>query len=262
MSSPKLHPLTRGPLHRWIVALALAFLLGAASGLRAEETVQLTPRPGVSETLLVIAVDRAPAALLLLPGGNGVLSGLRYNFLVRTRQDFATTGLGVGVLDAPTDHYGMDASYRASAEHGQDIAAAVALLAARTHAPVWLVGTSNGTISAVNGAVRLGPIRVAGVVLTSSVWSGGVSNVPLAEIAVPVLLVHNREDGCPSSPFTAAATALDSLAKAPAKELIAVSSHETRSRPCEGLAPHGYLGIEGEVVGKIAAWVKAHSAPR
>lgn len=242
--------------------IAGLLLVLAASGARAEDTISLTPRPGVSESLQVSVVDGAPAALLLFPGNNGVVSGLRNNFLLRARGRFVAAGFTVGALDAPSDHYGMDSSYRSSAEHGQDIATAVSYLADKAHAPVWLVGTSNGTISAANGAVRLGPPRVAGVVLTSTVWSGGMSYVPIGEIAIPVLLIHNRDDGCPASPFLSAQPALDNLHKTPAKELVVVSSQQVRDKPCEGLSPHGYYGIEDQVVGAIATWIKAHPPGR
>ncbi len=51
---------------------------------------------------------------------------------------------------------------------------------------------------------------------------------------------------------------LSRLAAAPAKELVPVSSTEAKSQPCEALAPHGYLGIETQVVGIMADWILAH----
>ena len=55
-----------------------------------------------------------------------------------------------------------------------------------------------------------------------------------------------------------AAPGLDRLTAAPAKALIAVSGGTLRSAPCDALSPHGYYGIEGQVVPPIAAWIKAH----
>lgn len=132
----------------------------------------------------------------------------------------------------------------------------------RAGLPVWLVGTSNGSISAANGAAAVGPPLVAGAILTSSVWSGGMSAVPLQTIKVPVLIVHNRNDHCPSANFAGAEQAMALLGAAPAKELMAVSSEAARSRPCEALAPHGYYGIENQVVPPIAQWIIAHVPAR
>jgi hypothetical protein len=71
--------------------------------------------------------------------------------------------------------------------------------------------------------MRLGPPRVAGVVLSSTVWAGSVAQVPLEQLRVPTLLVHNHDDGCRESPFDYAPLGLTRLTGAPAKELIAVS---------------------------------------
>jgi hypothetical protein len=75
---------------------------------------------------------------------------------------------------------------------------------------------------------------------------------------VPTLLVHNRNDGCGESPFDYAALGLNRLSAAHAKALIAVSGGKVRSGPCDALSPHGYFGIEDQVVPLIAAWIKAH----
>jgi len=245
---------------RVTAGLIAALLLGSAGAGQAEESTVLEPRTGVSETVLYTIVSGAPASVILLPGGGGVLSGVKNNFLLRVRGDFVRQGLSVAVPDAPSDHgSGMGAPFRASAEHATDIAAVIAFLKSKSPAPVWLVGTSRGTISAANGGARLGPSKVAGIVLTSSVWVGGISGVPLGDIAVPVLVVHNRDDGCQESPYTGAAPGFAQLAKAPAKELISVQGGRSQSKPCDAMSPHGYLGIEDQVVPPVIQWIKAHS---
>jgi hypothetical protein len=244
-------------------AAAALIVLALAAPARADETATLSPRPGV--TLSVEFTPAAPprASAVLLVGGNGVLAVTRGNFLMRVRGGFAARGLNIAVMDAPSDRRaGLDANFRASAEHAQDIAAAVAFLKGKADLPVWLIGTSNGSISAANGAVRLGPTQLVGVVLTSSVWSGGMSLVPYDRIAIPVLVVHNRNDGCPAVPFAGAEQAMTRLANAPAKEFLPVSGGIAKSQPCDAQAPHGYFGIEKEVVPPIVAWILAHGAPR
>jgi pimeloyl-ACP methyl ester carboxylesterase len=237
----------------------LALLLALPAAAQAEDSTVLQPRPGVTEEVLYTMVSGAPASVILLPGGGGVLAGVRNNFLLRVRGQVVQQGLSVAVPDAPSDHgSGMDARFRASAEHAQDLAAVIAFLRSKSPAPVWLVGTSRGTVSAANGAMRLGPTQVAGIVLTSTVWVGGISNVPLGEIAVPTLVVHNRDDGCAESPYTGAAPGLAQLTKAPAKELISVQGGRSQSRPCDAMSTHGYLGIEDEVVTPMVQWIKGH----
>jgi hypothetical protein len=249
----------------WTIVVTCAAVMPAALATRvaAEESLTLASRAGVTEAILVDPSEHPTASVLLLPGGTGVLKDLSDNFLLRVRGRFSAAGFNVAVLDAPSDHSsGMETYYRASAEHAQDIAAAIQFLKQKSSVPVWLIGTSRGTISAANAAVRLGAKDIAGIVLTSSVWSGGMSLVPIAEIAVPVLVVHNRDDGCRESPYLGVAAAMDALKAAPAKELIMVSGGNSNGRPCGGLSTHGYFGIEDQVVPPIVAWIKAKPLSR
>ncbi|HVH78727.1 MAG TPA: hypothetical protein VM782_05005 [Stellaceae bacterium] len=127
--------------------------------------------------------------------------------------------------------------------------------------PVWLIGTSQGSIAAANGAAHL-PGRVAGVVLTSSVAGRSASgetvfDSDLGATAVPALVVANQGDTCASAAPTYAPQILAALSRAPKKELITVESHQQQSDPCEAMSPHGYLGIEADVVQRIANWIRA-----
>ena len=248
---------------RWTFALLLLPLAAAA-----QDRIDLPTRPGVIQPIYVRTVPNPAATVLLFPGDLGVVAKLRFNFLLRAEPDFVALDLNVAVVDAPSDQSnGMSDDFRMSAAHSTDVAAAIAAMRQHAEVPVWLVGTSRGTISAASLAVRLGPPRiapgmapgVAGVVLTSTVWqSSAVSQIRLEDIRVPTLIVHNRNDGCIASPFGLAGFGLRRLSAAPAKELIAVSSSAQRSASCDAMSPHGYLAIEQQVVQLIAAWIKAH----
>lgn len=237
--------------------VVLFVVVGAAA--RAEDTIDLPTRPGVTQSIRFTGVAHPVASLILLPGGYGALRTVSNNFLVRVAPNFAALAFNVAVLDTPSDQPGgMPDGFRMGEAHATDIAAVVAFLRQRATVPVWLVGTSRGTVSAASVGVRLGPSRVAGVVLTSTVWAGSIGQVPLEQLRVPTLLVHNRDDGCRESPFDDAALGLNRLTGAPAKEAIAVSGGKQRSGPCEALSPHGYYGIEDQVVPLVAAWIKRH----
>ena len=130
----------------------------------------------------------------------------------------------------------------------------------RVNAPVWLIGTSQGSTGAANGAAHLTP-KVAGVVLTSSVTRIGradetVFDADPGTIAVPALVVSNSGDPCRVSPPGDGQRLLAALTRSPRKELILVQSSQFQSDPCEALSPHGYLGIEAMVVQRIADWIK------
>ena len=134
----------------------------------------------------------------------------------------------------------------------------------RANAPVWLVGTSMGSIAAANGAAHL-PGKVAGVALTSSVAGRNstanetVFDSDLAAIAVPALIVANQGDTCPSAGPGFAPQIAAALTRAPRKEIVTLQSNEIRSAPCEAMSPHGYLGIESQAVQRVSDWIRTVS---
>ena len=254
-----------------LAAGVLALFTIAFSGLPAEaqEQVRLATRPGVTQSFWVVEPAGPPAAsVVLLVGGSGVIGQLppglqRGNFLSRSRDLFAAQGFLVAIPDVPSDQPAGMTGFRGSTEHATDIAAVIAWLRKKSTAPVWLVGTSLGTISAANAAARLTAGGPDGLVLTSSIITpsrreGSVrASVDVSTIAIPTLFVHNREDACPICPFDRIAGLMDAFKRVPRKELLAVSGGDTpKSGPCEGLSRHGYIGIEREVVAGIGHWIK------
>jgi pimeloyl-ACP methyl ester carboxylesterase len=237
----------------------------------AEERVTIPTRPGVTQSFYLTKPEGSPAAsLILFTGGFGTLgkygpADLRHgNFLVRSRDLFVAQDFIVAVMDVPSDQSSLSDNFRFSSAHRRDIAAVIAYLRQRANVPVWLVGTSRGTLSAANGAT-LPSGGADGVVLTSSILRGGDKNpvstlfeAGLGNVTIPTLLVHNREDGCPACPFSYAADLLGRVTSAPRKDLISFAGGDPPiTEPCEALSRHGYLGIENKVVAAIGAWIKA-----
>jgi pimeloyl-ACP methyl ester carboxylesterase len=254
----------------WIAALALAALAWASPG-RAEELIKLPTRSGVEQPFYLTLPEGPPvASLMLFPGSEGKLSGYgpadinRGNFLVRTRNLFVARGFAVAVMDVPSDEGGgMSPGFRVGAAHRTDIAAVIAYLRQKMAVPVWLVGTSMGTLSAANGAT-LEAGGADGVVLTSSVVRTSkrvtttVFDTGPGRVKIPTLIVHNRDDACVVCPFSEAPGLLSRYTASPRKELIAVAGGSTTmSEPCEALSRHGYIGIEQQVVSVIGDWIKA-----
>ena len=262
-----------------LISLALA---GVASARAEEKVVQLPTRPGVTQAFLVTPSQGAPTqSLILFPGSPGTLfirdgSGqiqhnangtpalYGKNFLIRTRHLFAAAGFLVISVDVPSDHLGGVDPFRGSAEHAQDVAAVIAFARQQAPVPVWLVGTSMGTISAANAGARLKTGGPDGLVLTSSMTAPTRHSQPInvvvdvGAIALPTLFVHNKEDGCVAATFGGAAPLMEQFKRAPRKELIAVSGGSPpQGDPCEPMSRHGYIGIEDEVVGDIARWIKS-----
>ncbi len=254
-------------------ALALAALLPLPAAALDEEVRTIPARPGVTESFLLMRPAGPPvASVILFAGGDGSLalgpSGLgqlQGNFLVRTRGRWVREGFLVAILDRPSDRPRGLWNFRTGQEHAADVRHAIAAVRDLAPAPVWLIGTSMGTLSAANGAARIRDGGPDGIVLTSSVTvtsrmsSETVMHGGLEDIRVPVLVVHHKDDGCPSSPYLGAEAIMKALRRAPAKELLTFEGGSPPiSSPCEAKAAHGYLGIEPKVVSAIAAWIRAH----
>lgn len=250
--------------------LLVSFLaLAAATGMAADRLVKLPTRPGVTVSYWMMERPGATATLVLLPGGEG---GIAYkggmprsiNFLVRSRELFAAQGFNVAVLGRPSDHSDMDLAFRASPEHVEDLRIVSERLKSRYGQPVWLVGTSRGTVSAAAAAAALDPSIVAGIVLTSSITyvksELAVPNLPLAGIRVPMLVMHHKRDACRPCDPREAPQIIERAVNAPRKELMIVDGGSgAHGDPCEPMHWHGYIGMEGEAVKSIADWVRASS---
>ena len=73
---------------------------------------------------------------------------------------------------------------------------------------------------------------------------------------MPALVVANRGDSCGSAAPGFAPQILAALARSPRKEIIYFDSRQIQSDPCEAMSPHGYLGIEADVVQRISDWIR------
>ena len=263
--------MARIPLGLAFVASILAFPVEAAP-----EIMQLTTRPGVTVKILIRTPDSpSKGTLLLFPGGGGANHfserggkvRLGNNFLVRASDLFVERGFGVAIVDVPSDQAsGMSDQFRTSKEHTEDIQKLLGQLEPKLPKPIYLVGTSRGTLSAAHLAISFKEQRLGGVVLTSSIGAskgGGMSlfNLPLEEITLPVLFVHHREDGCWASRFNDALQLQKRITGSPRSQFIEVLGGDpARSGPCEALSLHGYLGKEREVVTAITDWIQGKPA--
>jgi pimeloyl-ACP methyl ester carboxylesterase len=238
-----------------------------------------TPR-GAKQAFILIKPAKPVASVILFAGGHGALrlkgaSSMGWgagNFLVRTRDLFAAQGFMVAVVDAPSDYQGakgMNAEFRMSSAHANDIGSVVDHLKKQADVPVWLVGTSMGTFSAAGSAIGLK--SVSGVVLTSTItrthpqWNirqshpNGVASMPLSRIAVPTLIVSHRKDACDITPAADAPKLTRALSKSRKVDVVLLEGGSPpRSEPCQAKSAHGFLGIESQAVARIAAFIKAN----
>jgi hypothetical protein len=203
------------------------------------------------------------AVLFMFAGGDGTvafnsagqITHLNGNSLIRTQSLWLAQGFAFATLASSSSLLGQ----RHTSAYAATIGRAIDFIRLRANVPVWLVGTSMGSIAAANGAAHL-PGKIAGVVLTSSVAGPSragetVFDSDLGAIAVPALVVSNRGDTCPIAGPGFAPQILQALGRSPRKEIIYVESHQLQSDPCDAMSPHGYLGIESDVVQRISTWI-------
>lgn len=262
-------------------AISLLALLSAPIAVQAadQSIEKMKTRKGGMFRVLTLDPGEHFAAAVLLQGGKGRLGikddfmkGGKKNLLINFREKFADAGVLVAIGDAPRDHYkgqGMRGDeFRLSQEHADDVGAVIKKLRSQTDKPVWLIGTSRGSISAVNAANRLsGDAAPDGIVLTASVvtttakgWPN-TFDVDLSKIAVPVLITHHEDDGCPSSPYGRATDLELAFPSSPSVKFITYTGGEkgdSKNR-CNRLSPHGYLGQEDKAIQDIIDWLKQHS---
>lgn len=239
--------------------VALAMLVAVAPA-KAQAVVQ-----DIGGTQVLYSGPATPRAVVFMfAGGDGTvafnsagqITHMNGNFLMRTESLWLAQGFAFATLAASSSLMGQ----RHTPAYAAMIGRAVDFIRSKTTAPIWLIGTSMGSIAAANGASSFGG-KVAGVVLTSSVAGQNrvsgetVFDSNLGAIAVPALVVSNRGDTCPIAGPGFAPQILAALARAPRKDVIYVESSQIQSEPCEAMSPHGYLGIEGSVVQQIAAWI-------
>lgn len=260
-------------MKRFILLLQFC-LLAFSSQLwaQAERVVDIPTRPGVTQRMVVLTPDKPKTAVVLFAGGHGGLQitptgNFKWgadNFVVRTRQMFASKGLMVAVVDAPSDRQNPPylGGFRQKPEHVDDIRTVIAWLKQQTNIPVWLVGTSRGTQSAAFIATQLAPAGggADGVVLTSTVLTDKPPARPVPEMAldrigVPVLIVHHKQDGCGDCKYTDLPKLTDKLTAVARKELLTFEGGKSQGDPCQAMAYHGYNGIEQKVVDAIAEWI-------
>jgi pimeloyl-ACP methyl ester carboxylesterase len=230
-----------------VAGIAAVALLGAAS-----TTVENVGRtraaivlPDVTPVGSVIVIPGGTTLQTIDADGNGSNGA---NFVMRIRSAFVTAGFAIAYLEDPSDLRPIIARMRKVAR------------------PVFLLATSNGTSVAARNAANLGADGPDGVVLTSTVtlssrkFSESAASADVGKIAVPVLFVHNTNDGCSVSPIAGVAPLMARFAKGTDVTRIDVTSPVTGNDPCEPFSAHGYMGIEDDVAGKILAWMRAHGA--
>ncbi len=225
---------------------------------------------GLIQRVLYDGPAQPRATLVVLPGGTGDV-GVQHdgdvrhgdNFVVRTRARWVAKGYAVLISDTidGTNLRGR----RSSPGYARLVDALVAYAHGQADAPVFLLATSQGTIAAMNAAAHALPGTISGVVLTETVSVPGrlssetVFDADPQAVRVPALVVANRDDTCDVAPPSMTPQVAAAMDHSPGVEVRMVSGGVQQSRwACGSLSPHGYDGIEEQVVDSIIQWLQSH----
>jgi hypothetical protein len=180
------------------------------------------------------------------------------NFVVRSRDLWIAKGYGVVLVDA-IGRQSMRGK-RSSAAYAAVTQQIVAFAQQQSAAPVWVLGTSQGSIAAMNAASHAIRTPIAGVILTESVSVLGGSHETVfdahpEDVRVPALVVANQDDRCKVAPPSMARAIAQSLHNTQVSVLFVHGGITQSPNACASLSPHGYDGIERSVVDQITAWM-------
>jgi pimeloyl-ACP methyl ester carboxylesterase len=229
---------------------------------------RIVTREGVSVPVFAYWQANALASVVLFSGGKGGYGKIGEdgwpsggNFLIRTGKHWATFPFNVIMVGRPSD--GLDLSngnIRTGEAHALDNEAIFKFVKSRSPQPIWVVGTSMGTISAVAAAIHDRDRFVSGLVLSSSIVSyrvpGAVSKQALEKITVPTLIVHHENDACWACQPYEVRNIVRGLSGVPIKKAIFVSGGSgVTGNTCEPLHHHGFVGQQNETVDQIAGWI-------
>jgi alpha-beta hydrolase superfamily lysophospholipase len=196
---------------------------------------------------------------------NGSIGWAERSFLVRNRVRFAEQGLAVVVLDAPSDKRSGLGGFRDSAEHAADVGSVIAWLREKSITQVWLIGHSRGTESVVSAATKLGPppkgpdgLVLASSILSSTMFVSGlpVTKFPLAQLVVPVLLLHHDADSCSVTRPRDLPNLVSMLpATLPRKSVLTFSGGLAPGSLCDVDSHHSFAGQDESAIDSIMKFI-------
>jgi predicted esterase len=215
-----------------------------------------------------VLVPDAKVNFVVLPGGSAGFGKLvdgvpsSKNSLVRMQPLFAQAGASTFAMFRPRGmtQDEMSYEYRLTDEHMEELRAVIRDIRSKSKAPIWLIGTSRGTVSATRAALVM-PDEIAGIVLTASVvkkTAGNVSSQPIEQIQKPVLMVHHIWDRCPVCPHDEAKALIQRFTGSSRAAFVSIESgSDPQEGVCGPLHWHGFPGAEQEVVDRVMKWVTA-----
>ncbi len=217
----------------------LLLLLASPAAWAADQSASGKTADGSSVSyLLTTTSSQTPTyAVILMPGGKGIMFPQNQNFLIRSRSIFAEGPF----VAASTD-----------ATRAPDRIMAIVNDLQRRYPgiKVYVVGTSRST-EATMALARPLDGKVAGFVHSSSM--NPIAGFDPRGLKSRNLIVLHKKDACQvTKPSNGVASN-----RSYGTPLIEMDGGRSTGDDCEAFAYHGYNGIERETVDKIKAWIAA-----
>lgn len=251
------------------VIASLIAVPAVAAPLDHGDLVTFPTRDGAMQSIFIESTSpNPPLVVILYSGGDGTTrldrngaTSQHGNFIVRTAAFWIQQGYAAVLTDAPSDMQlrGMDDYYRRSKDALADQRAIVAQVRQRfPNSKIALIGTSRGTVT-VGNVLEHAPELADEYVLTSpesvAVKHPGISDLDVSEqYRSNVLIVSNKRDVCRVANYAGGK-------RLAARNNVAFITEESdegggdRQSDCGGHSPHGFLGIEGDTLKNINAWI-------
>jgi len=220
---------------------------------------------GEPKALLVLIAGSYLTAYLDGDASTGEPTNSGANFLVRSAHLFAEQGYRVITINRPTDYadWGGDTigtpyvfdSYRTSVNHAVDLSRIINEAKQGVNLPVVLVGTSRGTISAVNQNFLADAIALSSPVTTGNGVPVGTGDILPQEITMQTHVMWHRLDRCSVTQPSNSELLLYDFPNVTGDELDGGFYDTVIDDPCNAYDYHSFLGIESCTVGIITSWL-------
>jgi alpha/beta superfamily hydrolase len=210
-----------------------------------------------SPTVLVVLLPGHPAVVRAeIENGKVTKTSLNGNFLIRARRHLISKDIATLILDCRTSN-GFECSeiYMASSKRFEDLR--TVLKAVRSEMPsiskVWLMGTRFGTVTSSHLPKEyekdfVGVINTSTINFSQSYQS--MNGLKYDEIKIPQVFIHHELDNCIQSKY-AGILEISKKYKIPLYTIAGEkpnSDQKVSSNPCEAFTPHGFRGIERDVM--------------
>ncbi len=247
----KKEPVPRQIFFRIVAALGCLVFLSSCASQKYSEIETLQTRP---HRTLKLYFDRpavpSDTILVLFFGSNGRVTVP--NILRRTAPLFAEKGLPVVIVDEPLRFH----SSRATPDHLEDIRKIVEELGGHGFKQIYLVGTSNGTISVAHAGAHLRDKRIKGLVLTGTQSYYLKKHVPIEETPYPALFIHHKCDDCFFNSYEETLQLSKRYVHSPRVDFVTVNGGENgRAYACADMTYHDFWKREKEFAQAITDWV-------